>query len=442
MNKYFKLFGVGITRQLFIVLCLLILVVSFSGCAAWKAYWADDPPVIIPKERLRTTVATYVRYVWRYSESNYSLFEYEVDGVLYRLHSNKYGFVPGEKFMLQYDDLDPSDRSGAKNMMILFSQPVFLSGERTTYTWGELKKTGKYYNIISYTYHIDGDEKEYHRILYLPEGDIVKNHPQLLVPGAKFVVEYWLDNPKRSILYINMPINDTIPVPSNTDTYKIRPQYGQYPVIPISDSIRPLKNLYESFKPSDTSVSSETKYIIKDTSDNIGCDTIYFKSGKVEYCKIYSTNADQIIYVMCDDPEGSTMIVSTDFISKIRYANGQEDIAPFSTNVWKGTIPISSNNENKKIHTKSRIQSLAIPSLLLSLLSIVSLLILTKLSIIMAFFLSLMGLIFSFISLDKIDRINRINGKGTDAHLRGRLFAAYGLYLSYIVFILFLIAIL
>jgi|GEM_PF-7051348 len=424
-------------RKLFPVLCLFIIVISFSGCAAWKTFWADDPPVLIPQNRLRKTVATYVNYVWRFTERNYSLFEYEVNGVLYRFHSNKYGFVPGEKFMLQYDELDPGNNEESSNMELLYSQPVFLTGERTAYTWGELLRTGEYNNVLSYTYRIDGVDKDYHRTLYLPDGDIVKNHPQLLEPGAKFVVEYWLDNPKRSILYIDMPVNDTIPFPSNPYIYKLRPKYSQSPVMPIYDSIKPLKDLQKAINSFTSVGSNERKTGYVDTLDDLGCDIIYFKSGKEEYCRIFEINSNEIIYKMCDYHNGATITVNKDFIDKIKYADGQEDFVSMSYMGREIPVSISPINEGTNKHSnKTRIQLLAIPSFILSLLSIGALLKLSLIRIELAFLFSLIGLILGVISLDKINRTNKINKKV----LRGRIFAAEGMLISYIVFILILLA--
>jgi hypothetical protein len=82
-----------------------------------------------------------------------------------------------------------------------------------------------------YIYHIDGGEKRHFGYQDLSYGDIVKNHPQLLVPGAKFVVEYWLDNPDRSIIYIDKPVNDTISVPSRPDMTVLRPIWDSIPVV-------------------------------------------------------------------------------------------------------------------------------------------------------------------------------------------------------------------
>ena len=56
------------------------------------------------------------------------------------------------------------------------------------------------------------------------------------------------------------------------------------------------------------------------------CDVLFFKSGKLEYCKIIETTPTTITYKMCDYQDGPNVVVNKSDIHKIRYANGKEEI--------------------------------------------------------------------------------------------------------------------
>ncbi|MBC7451811.1 MAG: hypothetical protein H7259_10010, partial [Cytophagales bacterium] len=56
------------------------------------------------------------------------------------------------------------------------------------------------------------------------------------------------------------------------------------------------------------------------------CDIVFYKTGKLEYCKILETSPTTISYKMCDYQDGPTIVVNKSDIHKIRYANGREDI--------------------------------------------------------------------------------------------------------------------
>lgn len=133
--------------------------------------------------------------------------------------------------------------------------------------------------------------------------------------------------------------------------------YGQSPVMPTHDSIEPpLKVLHKSSKPSDNLLINENKSIIEDTSYNQACDVIYYKSGRIEYCKIYETNPKEIVYKMCDYQDGPIIKVSKADIYKISYANGREELVNF-------------NNSNST-DSQSRRDPFAVLSMIFSFLAI------------------------------------------------------------------------
>jgi hypothetical protein len=56
------------------------------------------------------------------------------------------------------------------------------------------------------------------------------------------------------------------------------------------------------------------------------CDVIFFKSGKLEYCKIIETAPTTITYKMCDYQDGPNVVINKSDVHKIRYANGKEEV--------------------------------------------------------------------------------------------------------------------
>lgn len=56
------------------------------------------------------------------------------------------------------------------------------------------------------------------------------------------------------------------------------------------------------------------------------CDIIFYKSGKLDYCKIIETTPTTITYKMCDYQDGPNIVVNKSDIHKVRYANGKEEL--------------------------------------------------------------------------------------------------------------------
>jgi hypothetical protein len=72
--------------------------------------------------------------------------------------------------MILYDTLDPGNKAKCVNRL-LRSEPVFIPGERTAYTWGEI--LGANNLNIHYLYRIDGGEKKHYGQLNFQDSDIV-----------------------------------------------------------------------------------------------------------------------------------------------------------------------------------------------------------------------------------------------------------------------------
>jgi hypothetical protein len=68
----------------------------------------------------------------------------------------------------------------------------------------------------------------------------------------------------------------------------------------------------------------ENNEIVEDTIPP--CDIIFYKSGKLEYCKIIETTPETVTYKMCDYQNGPNIVAYKSSIQKIRYANGREEV--------------------------------------------------------------------------------------------------------------------
>ena len=127
------------------------------------------------------------------------------------------------------------------------------------------------------------------------------------------------------------------------------------------------------------------------------CDIVFFKSGKLEYCKIIETTPTTITYKMCNYQDGPNVIINKSDIHKIRYANGEEEI-----------VAVDKPIVNAYVKPKKDI--LAKLSLIFGLTSIALLLVLG--GAIPA--LALAGIVLGIISFFKITRRKgELRGKGS-----------------------------
>lgn len=197
-------------KKVIVIISILIL---FSECA----FFAATPS--LPLDRFQTTVALKVKHVSSGSaNTSYDLYEYYVGNKRYTTHGPSMAWVPkGEKYLLKYDKLHPENQEDAN---IVTEHPVFLPSEVTNYTYGTLIKVSERQSVLKYKYTILG--KEYETEQYLADGDAVRNHPQL-VNGAEFLVEYWVKNPERVILYMDKPKKDSMSYPVSPDIHVLRP---------------------------------------------------------------------------------------------------------------------------------------------------------------------------------------------------------------------------
>lgn len=123
------------------------------------------------------------------------------------------------------------------------------------------------------------------------------------------------------------------------------------------------------------------------------CDIIFFKSGKIDYCKIVEVTPTNITYKMCDYVDGPSIIVNKSIVKKVRYANGKEEI-------------INTEQQPQQPAPNSYVQPRKDPLSKLAL-------IFSLCGLIISLF-AVAGLILGVISLAKIERSKgALRGKGT-----------------------------
>ncbi len=105
--------------------------------------------------------------------------------------------VVNEKFKVIYNKSDPSD------FKVMNDTPIFLKGEKTSFRVGKVKL----FTILgqSVRYEYDVGDYTYEHSLFV--SDSIKNYYSNTKKGDLFKVEYWKKDPRRSIIYLNEPIN-------------------------------------------------------------------------------------------------------------------------------------------------------------------------------------------------------------------------------------------
>ena len=204
-------------KNVIIFIGILILLV---GCAFFAI-------PIIPSCRYHTTVAAFIGRITPPYGAEKSVFVYYVGNKRNkRIGIDPMYWVPmHEKYLLRYDTLYLENQDHVK---VITECPVFLPGEITHYTIGKLLRVHKGHELFDFEYTISG--KKYDRLQILGKGNSVRNHPQL-VNGAEFLVEYWVQNPQRAILYMDKPKRDGMPFPLSPDIHVLRPVWDSIPVL-------------------------------------------------------------------------------------------------------------------------------------------------------------------------------------------------------------------
>lgn len=168
------------------------------------------------------------------------------------------------------------------------------------------------------------------------------------------------------------------------------PTIGQSP--PLAIQIGDTSSfVFKELQPQNGSADSSENGIVED-SILTPCDILFYKSGKLEYCKIIEMTPTTVSYKMCDYQDGPTIVANKSTVKKIRYATGKEEVI----------IPNNQTFDTTPAFTKPRRDPVAIWSLIASLSSL--------------FFIlgSVAGIVLGIISLSRIRKSNgQLTGRGT-----------------------------
>jgi hypothetical protein len=173
-----------------------------------------------------TTVGTIVDRDFSIKNHAFPIFEYYVGNIKHQgISTEDLTWAPyGEKYLMIYDSLYPENQ---KYVHLITDCPVFLLGEVTNYTVGKI--LGDMYirkDFVTYEFEYTILGKTYQRIQFLDGRD----HPEL-TNGSEFMVEYWVENPQRAILYTDKPKKDGMPFSVSPDIHVLRPVWDSIPVL-------------------------------------------------------------------------------------------------------------------------------------------------------------------------------------------------------------------
>jgi hypothetical protein len=218
MKKNKLTIGVGHVKKALIGMALLAL---FAQCM-----FSGSKMVYVPPDGFCTTVGTIVDRDFSIKDHVYPVYEYYVGNKKYQgTEKQDLTWAPyGEKYLVVYDSLYPEDQ---KYVHLITGCPVFLPGEVTNYTVGKI--IGDMYirkDFVTYEFEYTILGKTYQRIQFLDGRD----HPEL-TNGAAFMVEYWVENPQRAILYADKPKRDGMLFPESPDINVLRPIWYNKPVL-------------------------------------------------------------------------------------------------------------------------------------------------------------------------------------------------------------------
>jgi hypothetical protein len=132
-------------------------------------------------------------------------FEYYVSDKKYNIEKTplKYKYnVIGEKFVLRYDKDNPEEAE------IVSYKPLFLKEEKTNYVKGNILRLYNKFNLIGSSKYAIDCEYIINGTTFIKSQDLPPNYKDIypqLKEGDKYIVEYWLQNPKRAIIHLDKP---------------------------------------------------------------------------------------------------------------------------------------------------------------------------------------------------------------------------------------------
>ncbi len=171
----------------------LYLVISIS-IYYYQYYLNNTPKINIG----RTVGCVKGRTTGRGPHSDIVEFTYK--GKMYKVETSL-DCEDGEKFIVEFEKGNP------KINRVNQDEPVFLEDESVAYSVGYVIRLNFHFmKTITFIYYVNGIKYEQS---YEPSEDLKTKYP-LFKEGKKFIVKYWIDNPKRSIILPNRPTNKNL----------------------------------------------------------------------------------------------------------------------------------------------------------------------------------------------------------------------------------------
>lgn len=168
-----------------------LIILGVVGLIAWAVIYSFSDPKIKDKGE---TYAEIKEFKSKAGSGRVSVFEYIVNDNTHDFwgyYNNS--LVIGDKFKLVYE----KDKPGKS--LILLDNPIFLETEETRLTHGKIVDI-QYFNKKSIDFEYEVDGLIYSRTQVLPE-DFENLFPDLEI-GKNYNVNYLIDNPRRSIIYL------------------------------------------------------------------------------------------------------------------------------------------------------------------------------------------------------------------------------------------------
>ena len=204
--------------------------------------FAANTPILRAKETYTTLKNFGYANLGNNSDGKVAKYEYNVAGKLYTYTGGFiYGSQIGEKYKILYDSLFPY------TCQIQFDKPLFLPGERTKKTIGEIVNIDIYQCNYKYSFELPGDilqalnEKPNNtREQWTGFAKNFELSRPYLKAGSKFIVEYSADNFLRAIIYLDRPASSAEIL--NPAIYRFNPSDYSSSDITVIDSSALLKD--------------------------------------------------------------------------------------------------------------------------------------------------------------------------------------------------------
>jgi hypothetical protein len=152
-----------------------------------------------------------------FNNNTYAIYSFDIEGKKTSLLDFYYpSYVLGEKFVVFYDSLRPS------NYSLEITRPIFAENERVKKVSGKVIELTSYDCKFKYLYEVDNIIYSHSRSQYL--GNYQNKFPFFKI-GGEYEVEYWVDNPLRAIIYPDRTVMEPITPKANVkeDHLVIRP---------------------------------------------------------------------------------------------------------------------------------------------------------------------------------------------------------------------------